>query len=281
MKSSWWRWTGPLTAVFLGLVLLYFFVSRRAEVYLAPDFLNYLLFGGCGLLVLATFVICTRETAVPRRHAPSTFDLPAGMVDEEDPSSSRMRGLSFGILLLPLWGAILLTEDEFSEEVLLRRSAGGGALPERPPAMERVGEYTEERFREEHAQTPSGHFRVDAMELFYVAGDEGLMPIFKDKPVQVEAQVLALSPSEPRMWMYELMMTCCSADARPFGFPIEFDGGEKPEIPSKNRVRVTGILGFEMGEDGYLSPVIQVESIEDLEAESSGRSSPTGPLSGF
>ncbi len=283
-----------------GGMMIYFYVSGRITVYLAPEFRIYSLVAGLGLCVLGLFNLLTRDEDVDCGH-----DHGHGDDEHAHDHHERLGVIPALFLLVPLLVAAKVSPDRFNRQAIINKGAynpnyeaapikeqfdlssalaegsaeadGTGpaeAMPETEAAdadssegeVSAYGEYTLADLEAQVDKTDEGRYLLTIPQLFYTAGDEELQRVLKGLPVETTGQVMpeeVNNPNGTRLRAFRLFIECCAADARPLSIPIEF-GDAPPEHKEMGWVLLKGKMTY-LEEDGMTVPVLEVEAMQETE----------------
>lgn len=247
-----------LASLFWGGAIVYLYANGRMSEFLVPRFHTITLIGGLGMVVLGLFVLLT---------AKEDSDCGHDHCEHEHDHHDQNPLVVALLMILPLSAALAAdTSSGFSLDLLERkglfssRDILDNSAYQLPP-------FTREMLEESTPQNESGSFQLPVSQLFFSAGDEGMMEVFDGLPVETEGQVVMERDNNEdglRLRLYRTLMTCCAADAMVVGFPLMFT--QEPLIfEERSWVRVSGTFGYEELPDG-IYPLLRVEKIEAIAA---------------
>jgi hypothetical protein len=258
-----------LTLVLWGAVLIAFMVNGRVVNFLADTGIlrEQALIGGVVLLVLATFNFITRNQTCDCGHDHSHDHRDEGHHHHHHEAPSALsRLVSLGLLAAPLGYAWAKSPDSYSPElqsamansVTAQVNSGGRSMVRR-----RGNEpYTAAIYREQLGAPATGPIPIDTQSFFLLGGDSDMRKIMENEPVTLTGRVVknTIGRKANRLRMYDLEMTCCAADARPFSFPLQFK--ESPgDYVERGWYKITGTIAFEEERGGNVS-MVNVEKME-------------------
>lgn len=251
-------------AVAWGAVPVWFYATNRIQHYLQGQFQVYALAGGLGLIVLGLFCLLTarQTTACGCGH---DHDHDHG--DDGHTHQDQNPWVTLLLMIIPILAAVGLTKDDFSPEFVERRSRASSAQSLQA-LFANLPPYTRETLERNTQKDEAGNFRIELTQLFWSGTDEEMRAVIDGIPVALEGKITReaeeLDPAGRRLRLYQLMMTCCAADAAVIGLPVEF-GSTPPTFPPGDWVRVTGTVAYEELEEGP-SAYIKVTTIEEAPA---------------
>lgn len=173
------------------------------------------------------------------------------------------------LMILPLSAALAAdTSNGFSLDLLERKGLFDN---NRDLTAYQVVPFTREMLENSTPQNAEGRYQLPLSQLFFSAGDQSMMDVFKGIPIETEGQVVVERDEMPggnRLRIYRTLMTCCAADAMVLSFPIQFETSF-PIFEERSWVRIGGTLRYEE-EEGDLYPVMDVEQITAIPPPSEG-----------
>lgn len=247
-----------LASLFWGGAIVWLYATGRMSEFLVPRFHTITLVGGLGMIVLGLFVLLT---------AKEDSDCGHDHCEHEHDHHDQNPLVVALLMIVPLSAALAAdTSNGFSLDLLERK----GLFSSRDVldnAAYQVPPFTREMLEESTPQNESGSFQLPVSQLFFSAGDEGMMKVFDGLAVETEGQVVMERDHNEaglRLRLYRTLMTCCAADAMVIGFPVEF--AQEPLIfEERSWVRVSGTFHYEMLADGAY-PLLKVERIQAIPA---------------
>ena len=268
----------PLTSVVYGLAAMcwgvmpvWFYASGRLPAYLKDQFQTYALIGGLGLIILGLFNLLTaRDSSASCGHDHHhdhhhDHDHDHGHGDHEHSHEDQNPLVTVLLMIVPMVLAVLVTEDEYSEAFLRRKGVFNDNREAFSSYLSNLPPYTRETLEKNTPKNAEGEYLMEIPQLYWSAGDEEVMEVLKGIPVEVQGKVIAEeeggNPGHNRLRLYQLLMTCCAADAAVLGMSIEFEG-PPPDLPPRTWVRVTGTVAYETRED-YPVVYLKVNTIEE------------------
>ena len=244
MNPAHQRLASAAAALVWAAVLLYFCISGRINLYLAPGFRSYALLGGLGLALLGLFVLLTHKTPAPCGH-----DHTPGEGHDHDSSDMPAWGI-ITCMILPILAMAWLTNDSFSMRVLAHK--GAFAEPVKLAPMSKSGIPTrsqlESRPRSEH-----GTVVVDLLEIYFSSMDPDYASVLDGMQVEVQARIAL----REKKIAYRLLLTCCAADGRPLSLELEIPKA-LDVLPDNSWARIGGRISYRKNSIGSLIPVITV-----------------------
>lgn len=256
------HWLGCVALFFIGGVLIYAFTSGRIVHYLTGSgtFRVQCLIAGCGLLVLGGFNLFNRS-ATPECSHDCGHDHDHGDGEEgHHPSHAGGMGhgeetswvsaiVAFLILVVPLGAAVVYSPDRYSDEftrgkVMAATTAGEGpvgaggtdfakaAAQARDKATTSSNTPTnanaftvEELERLSGGRTDDGNIRLRLDELYYMPSQtRDVQEVVAGEKIETIGQAINDRNDPTKMRVFQMMMSCCAADARPISIPVEFSG---------------------------------------------------------
>ncbi|MGC6427156.1 MAG: hypothetical protein ACON5H_09200 [Akkermansiaceae bacterium] len=258
-----------LLATIWGGVLVYFYHSFRIKKYLAPDFHHLVLFGGIGIIILGLFHLWNpkekmKESGCEHEHAlghhEQEHDRDCADCHHEHDGHGPV--VTYALTLLPLVGALYLTQDKLSDYGIARKSS---ATKETLAKIAPPPPFTLEDLEKRVPRNAEGDFQLSIVTPNYIAGDREVEPIFEGLQVEFEGRLGDVPKSEggSRKRIYQSIISCCAADMSIVGIPLEFTEN-LPAIENGEWVKTCGILTFETRDtDRY--PLLKVRKIEVAE----------------
>ena len=243
-----------LAALFWGIAIVVLYMNGRMGDFLVPRFHSITLIGGLGMIVLGIFILLTlrEESDCGHDHCDHDHDH-----HDQNPLVVLL------LMVLPLSAALATdTSNGFSLDLLERkglynsREILDNAAYALPP-------FTLEMLESSTPKNETGSYQLPVSQLFFSAGDEGMMEVFDGLSIETEGQVVSERDENEdglRLRLYRTLMTCCAADAMVLGFPIEFES-VPPIFEERSWVRIEGTFHYEDKPDGKY-PLLKVKTIE-------------------
>lgn len=240
-----------LATLFWGIAVVYLYAIGRLGEFLVPRFHTITLLGGLGMIVLALFVMLTsrEDSDCGHDHCEHEHDH-----HDQNPLVIAL------LMILPLSAALAAdTSNGFSLDLLERKGLYDN---NRDLTAYQIAPFTREMLENSTPRSDEGRFQLPLSQLFFSAGDQSMMDVFKGVPIETEGQVVLEreeAAGSHRLRIYRTLMTCCAADAMVLSFPIQF-ASAPPVFEERSWVRIGGTLRYEE-EGGDLYPVMDVEEI--------------------
>jgi uncharacterized membrane protein YcgQ (UPF0703/DUF1980 family) len=169
--------------------------------------------------------------------------------------------VTYSLTLLPLIGALFLTQDKLSEQGIARKSrASKETLAKLAPAPA----FTREDLESRVSKNTEGEFELSLVTVAWVAGDREVEPVFDGLPVELAGRLGALNKNNgKRRRIYRSIISCCAADMAIADVALDFP--EEPSaLPDGEWVKAAGILTFEtIGSDRL--PLLKVRQVSPTE----------------
>lgn len=242
-----------------GGIFVYFYLSGRISAFLHPYFQPWVLVSGLLMLLCGGVIYFVPEKSCGHGH-----EVEEGCCHDHGPSEwSWPRLGKTAVLLFPMAAAALLSPDRFGETLFQNRKAITTAV-ELPgsfkPAAASAGQAVEaggppsipgnDPAKQDPVRAPEPVPDAELnsmMDLIYSAGVEAERNQMEGKTIAVIGQlardrVKGLSPGD--FGIYELVIMCCAADARPVSIRVEYSN-LSPGLKNTDWVRVTGKIHFE------------------------------------
>ena len=258
-----------VTLLVWGALLLYFYFSGRLSFYLIPTYRPLVAAAGFVMLAIAgTLAWGMRPGAAAS----------AGLVleDRGDEFSSPRRArtmqlLAFAMLVLPVWVAAAVSEDQFGVSAMRNRGIVSDAanLPGKaastlppaalaannPPAPVTAGEpplpgdapaannppSSDGDPMQYFQKTPDGHFLLEVTELLFAADDDVMRAAMQGKTAEIIGQFMPAKDdaSGKRFQLVRMFMVCCAADARPVAVAVEKPAQSAPRAETDKLAELT------------------------------------------
>jgi len=255
-----------IAAIAWGLVAVTFYATGLVTHYLAPGFHLISLAGGLGMIVLGLFnLFHLRQPADCCGHDAHDHEPP-----EQNPLPTAL------LMIAPVAICVFATQHEYSARALAWKGLYKQRSADPTLFTARSATFTREDLERSTPKTDDGYYRLQLTELVWSAQDPELRRVYEGLPAQLEGRMIReddeLNPGRNRKRLYQVVITCCAADAQVFGLPIAFKG-ELPDIPDRNRVRVKGTVAYGSiagGESAYLR-VDRIEALSEQERPSGGQ----------
>jgi len=261
-----------IAAICWGILPLYLHLNDRLKAYLAPDFRNYALLGGLGVIVLGVFILLTLNSKTGESccghehhddHHHHNHDCDHKQTHNHDHEHSDHHPLfALAVLFIPLCLSFNYTEDQITDRELMNASAGLTTEAE-DLLFANIPPFTRETLERSTPQTDDGHFLIDLIQLYYASGDPEVQKVFTDLSVQTKGQILPehqRNPNGNRLRLFQVVMTCCAADSAVVPIALEFES-TPPNFKNRDWVQVKGQMNYDY-EDGVVYPYIKVTDIQ-------------------
>ncbi|MDP0492101.1 MAG: hypothetical protein Q7Q71_13715 [Verrucomicrobiota bacterium JB023] len=248
-----------LAAMFWGGATVWLYSSGRLADFLIPKFHLLAFLGGMGMLVLGLFVLLSGKEPEGCGH-----DHDHG--DDHDHHHDQSPLTLILLMILPVGAALAAdTSKGYSLDVLERK----GLYNNRAALANAydIPKFTREMLEESTPQSADGRYQLPVGQIFFSAGDSGMMEVFDGLAVETEGQIIAERDNNSdgrRLRLYRTVMTCCAADALVLGFPLEFED-VAPRLEERSWVKIGGTLTYEETPDGPF-PLFQVERVDPIES---------------
>ncbi len=224
-----------------GVVPIWFYQTDRLRYYLTPDFEDFALAGGIGLLILGVFNI-----------------IYSGDVEKDccHDHGSQVSLQSIALMVAPILLATLWTKDHYSLETLRRKEMDSPAdyFQDLPP-------FTLETLRESTSQTDDGHYNIPLIQMAMASGDQEVREVFDGLEIVTSGRLIA--DREGNYELFEIFMTCCAADAQTLRVPLRKLPTELPSVSAKQWVDIKGTLHYRREGEGF-RPVVDALEITVL-----------------
>lgn len=252
-----------LLAIIWGTVLVYFYHSFRIKKYLAPDFHHLVLMGGIGTIVLGIYHLWNPKEKKQNPSCDHDHDHDDDCTDCHHEHDGHGPVITYTLTLLPLLGALYLTQDKLSDYGIARKSSATkdtlAKIAPPPP-------FTLEDLEKRVPKNANGEFQLSIVTPTYIAGDREVEPIFEGLPVEFEGRLGELQKNNEdgaRKRIYRSIISCCAADMTIVDIPLAFE--EETLTPAMGEwVKACGILTFEThGSDRF--PLLKVRQVEPAE----------------
>lgn len=250
----------------LGSVLLWYHGSALVVHYLREDFRPYMLWGGIGLLVVAAF------------HA---WFANARVTGESDESERRTGLAGHGgwivwlVAMLPFFAGLAFTTHQYSTE-----SAARKGLYDDPASLATgIPMMNAEALLEFADQSEDGYYLLALDQVFFSALYDTDRDALDGTMVEIDAMATVRPGELASLRLYDLMVTCCAADARAVGLDARFDSGIPEDViesittatqaQQATWIRIRGTLAFEQTQPGRWAALIEVDTHEFIPAPAS------------
>jgi len=250
-----------LAALFWGGAIISLYLNGTIGTVLDPKFHLITLIGALGMVLLGLFVLLTLNQASSCCHEHHHGH------DEHEPHEHPEPNPLIVLLLMvfPL-GAALASDTSmgFSTSVLARKGLYEDNID---LSAYTIPEFTREMLEESTATNENGQFQLPLRQIYFSAGDEGMMKVLAEVEVEIEAQVvpeLKNNSEGKRLRLYSTLMTCCAADAIVLAFPVEFPF-QAPTFSDRSWVKASGKIVYQ-GEGLDLHPVLLADDIKSIPA---------------
>lgn len=260
------HWLGCIVGAAWCAFFLISYATGQVDLLLAQDFVLFPLFAGLFLFVLVSHAILHPVCFQSNEHG-SSF---AEIISWQKTSTSSWIGAA--ILLLPLGAAWWLGPDGYSYEAMMRRSAD---LSQPPPVVNSGIHFDKETLQRQYPRNANGYRAMPLLPLMSAAHHESARKILTEEPIVLEGQLAAWpqqeqeetpSPVVEKLLIYQLMISCCAADARPLTAEMHLEESWQGDARGE-WAKVHGTLFFiEDAQSKYWRPVIKVNSIEAIDA---------------
>lgn len=271
-----------------GGVLLYYVASGKVTSFLTATgiFREQALIGGLALVVLAVFNFAMRNRFPGCGHDHGEEDEPHHHHEE---AGWLSRILTIFILVGPVGAAAALAPLDWSDSFKssLANSRAATNAPAATSALtqqlkqetasadpsQKPGSFTLEDFKKYAPPTPEGNFALSVSDLWSLASDVDVRKILVGQPVETTGQVVkdSVGSNPNRLRIFELQVTCCSADARPISFPVEFEG-TPPDFREMGWYKIRGSADFEDERGGKVTVIKVKEMIPTTKPTGGGNS---------
>lgn len=266
-----------LVLLMWAAALVCFVTSGRVTHFLAPTgwFREQALVGGLALAVLAVFnwLMRRRFPGFGHQHGHEHEEdgsCPGGHVHAHEESTWLGRAVSILLLAAPVSLAAAFSPNDWSSpyKAQLANSlaasnapaSGKSSLSPQTSAPGGADAYTLEDLKKQVDLSPEGNFVLPITSLWSVAGDAVVRPVISGQSVETIGQVVKDSSNPARLRAFELMVSCCAADAKPVSFPLDFGSEKLPDYREMGWYKIVGTIGFEDERGGKVT-VLKVKSL--------------------
>ena len=278
-----------------GSLMLYFFFSGRLNEYLIPSYRPLVALSGFVMLGIAGSLLFGMRQGTRWQKAAGLF------ADDADGDALRSPGrvrttqaLAFGLLVVPIWAAVGVSNDHFSANAILNRgistdashlpikSAVATAMANAPvrvnnpapvepplPGATPIPADNSPLDASQYLKTTSdGHVIAEVTDLLFASDDDSMRPAFDGKTVEMTGQFMPVKDSnDGRFQIVRMFMVCCAADARPVAV-ASLPPAKDAKLPGEMAwTKVVGKVTFPV-ENGRRVPVIHADSVTACEPPS-------------
>lgn len=272
MKTRLSTLAASLTLAEWGGIFVYFYVSGRISSFLHPYFQPWVLAAGVLMVLSGGVIFFTQDGDCGHGHGPGGC---CGHDDGAEEWNWQKWARAF-ILLLPMAAAALFSPDRFGEVLFQNRKAittaaelPGSFKPDQPSADQHApagnpASVPSGNSPEEKPAEPEAAELVSIMDLIYSAGVASERDQMEGKTIAVIGQlardrVKGLGSGD--FGVYELVIMCCAADARPVSIRVAYPD-LSPALKNTDWVRVTGKVRFQrVGESAV--PILEAVSVSE------------------
>ena len=276
-----------------GGLMLYFYFSGRLNQYLIPSYRPLVALSGFLMLGIAGSLLFGIRKGTRWQQAAGLFADDAS--SETLVPTSRVRTtqvLAFGLLVVPIWAAVGVSNDHFSANAILNRgiSTDASHLPIKSPALAAAAPakasnsnvvepplpgatpaaaYNTPLDASQYLKTtPDGHIIAEVTDLLFASDDDSMRPAFEGKTVEMTGQFMPVkNANDGRFQVVRMFMVCCAADARPVAV-ASLPPTKDAKLPGEMAwTKVIGKVTFPL-ENGRRVPVIHAESVAACEPPS-------------
>jgi uncharacterized repeat protein (TIGR03943 family) len=276
MKTKVSTFLAALTLLEWGGIFVYFYMSGRISAFLHPYFQPWVLVSGLLMLLCSGVIYFTREKLCGHgQGAEGCCGHDHGQSEWSWPQLGKV-----AVLLFPMAAAALFSPDRFGETLFQNRKAittavelPGSFKPDAaaasqaseaggPPSLP-GNDPVKQNPVPASAPVPEAELN-SIMDLIYSAGVESERNQMEGKTIAVIGQlardrVKGLSAGD--FGIYELVIMCCAADARPVSIRVEYSG-LSPGLKNTDWVRVTGKIHFEPVQESSI-PILRAVDVSE------------------
>ncbi len=253
-KSTFNQIVSGLATIAWGILPVYLYAGGLISKYLSESFHLIALSGGLAMIVLGAFNLIHARRKVDCGHDHEHEHTHDHKGAEHDHHEQNPIAAIF-LMLLPVILCTGFTKHEYSKEALRWK----GLYKQRTLRSlysNYNAEFTREYLEKRTPKTAEGNFLVQLTELYWSAGDEKIMKVYEDLPVQLEGRLIEEDPElnhdGNRRRLYRVVMTCCAADAQVLGVPLQFEES-LPDLPDKTWITARGKVAFELIEGQHFA----------------------------